>query len=1357
MAKRLIIIFSIAIIMFGFYTNSYAAATSVRIIAPANGSTIATTSIDIYGKATFNSNPSGNFAGTVSCTVDDGAVPYYFTFICRTVNCNFSFSQVQGSLLTLWGGAWTATCQSEGITDKVTFNIDTAQNDMSEGDCGKSKDDPCAKKGNGSPVWAVNRINMNLYATDTPLWYTPPYGPSLDIQMSYNSRAPAVPNPLFSDKWQLGYASHIVENSASSVTVVMPDGRRDTYTSNGSGGYNRPRDVFNDLSKTGGEYTLTFLDGTVYKYAIPAGSGLTNHFLYEIRDPYNQPLTIVYDGARISAIRDALNRETTFGYYPNGLVHTVTDPFGRSASFDYDGSGRLQKATDIGGYWASYGYDANGYLSSITTPKGTWTFMTEPSGTGTSVAYPAPGAEMGKKYRITITNPENGKEEYFYDGSQAWYVSPRDYVNYTDSADNNLFRAAKTYYKIERYPSGSASPKGRISGVTTPERRLETYYYDDSTATNKLAGYSYHNTGRPIAVTDGNSHTHKYAYNTNGRVTRYWDAKTAIASNPNVELAYYPNNIDPQTITNGLGPIALEFNAAHDVTKITDRMSYITNLTYNEYGQLATVTEAADIDILETTTRILYDPVTKTPSTIQKKKKNEASWVTIASLTHDDIDRIHTVTYPDGVVITYEYDNLNQTKTITYPDGRTESIVNSTLCPYLVDSITDRAGRTTSYQYDGLKRLFQRDGPEGTYQYHYDANSNLHTFTDANNKVTTFDYDLDNRLNKKTYADNRYISYTYDPAGLLKTVINARSQTATYGYDENDNLTSITYPTGTPSASFGYDGYNRMTSSGTTAIGSISYTYDANDRLKAARYSWDASDTITYDYNALNQLTTLTPLLGTAVGYTYDSIGRLKTIKRATDTNSYTYDYVTDTAASPLVQKLTRPNGSYTTYEYNDQLKKLTGIINRKSNNDLISRYDYTYTNPKHPDLRNSETITGGTEIDNFTAGQTVYNYGSNLVNQLQSSTNPARSYAYDNDGNMTTAFTPDGYQMTLVYDAENRLTSAQYTGAGVLYRTEYDYSADGLPAVMRKYAGGELQTTTRYVRAGFLPIQERNASNVVTREYTWGLNYGGGIGGLLNLRQGGNDYNYLYDGKGNVTALLNASTQVPVVTYAYDPFGVKMKQVGTFEQPYQFSTKAYDPQTGLSNVGYRYYNADLGKWMTRDPLGEAGGINLYKYTLNNPVNYGDPFGLRPLTIGERSLLLSVFGNSINYDVIDIRSNSLLNINNSAVTIGNIIRFPSNGYKDDFSKACLADRSWLVHEAGHIWQNQNTPTYSFIFPALELVGGEAAYQYRLDPNKPIYMYSYEKQAQIFQDYYYRRESGQSVDIYQIVIYGKKLK
>ncbi len=119
----------------------------------------------------------------------------------------------------------------------------------------------------------------------------------------------------------------------------------------------------------------------------------------------------------------------------------------------------------------------------------------------------------------------------------------------------------------------------------------------------------------------------------------------------------------------------------------------------------------------------------------------------------------------------------------------------------------------------------------------------------------------------------------------------------------------------------------------------------------------------------------------------------------------------------------------------------------------------------------------------------------------------------------------------------------------------------------------------------------------------------GGGIGGLLNLNQNGQDYSYLYDGKGNVTAVTD-STQAVAAAYNYDAFGVLMTKTGTLDQPFTFSTKRYNGSTGLSYYGYRFYNPGIGKWLTRDPLGVAGGINLYGFVSNDPVNLVDPLGL---------------------------------------------------------------------------------------------------------------------------------------------------
>jgi RHS repeat-associated protein len=141
------------------------------------------------------------------------------------------------------------------------------------------------------------------------------------------------------------------------------------------------------------------------------------------------------------------------------------------------------------------------------------------------------------------------------------------------------------------------------------------------------------------------------------------------------------------------------------------------------------------------------------------------------------------------------------------------------------------------------------------------------------------------------------------------------------------------------------------------------------------------------------------------------------------------------------------------------------------------------------------------------------------------------------------------------------------------------------------------------------------------------GLHLGGGIGGLLHLNQGGAPYSYLYDGKGNVTALLDGVGHVAAV-YQYDPFGVPRGPANTLSQPMQFSTKPYDEKTGLSFYGFRFYAPALGRWMTRDPIGEAGGINLYGFVGNNAVNWADPLGLiwRTISVSSTNYSMSNWG-----------------------------------------------------------------------------------------------------------------------------------
>jgi hypothetical protein len=158
--------------------------------------------------------------------------------------------------------------------------------------------------------------------------------------------------------------------------------------------------------------------------------------------------------------------------------------------------------------------------------------------------------------------------------------------------------------------------------------------------------------------------------------------------------------------------------------------------------------------------------------------------------------------------------------------------------------------------------------------------------------------------------------------------------------------------------------------------------------------------------------------------------------------------------------------------------------------------------------MRTQETVTTGQTASIATNTVT---YQHNNVNQLESSTGPARSYAYDADGNMTTGYTPGNYQFTAEYDAENRMNNIWYTdSSGNVQRTEFSYDADGFVArEIRKVNGAEVGRTC-YVRDGYYCLQERNGANSVTRAYVWDHVSPGGIGGLLEMTQNGQHYNYL-------------------------------------------------------------------------------------------------------------------------------------------------------------------------------------------------------------------------------------------------------
>ncbi len=1057
--------------------------------------------------------------------------------------------------------------------------------------CKSANSDDCARCSEGAPAWSVNMVNMNLYVTDTPLWYDPPIGPRVAITLSYNSQSSITHWEPFGSKWQFNYASYLVVDTSGSVLLFMPDGRYDVYSPDGNGGYRKPYRVFNTLTQIAiNHFELRFPDDTVYVYSIPAGTSSLQPFLTEIRDAHNNSLTFGYGSfgldptIHLFTITDAQQKVFTLSYDPTGLCTNVADPFGRNASFEYDLNRNLTKITDMGGYWSSFTYDENVNLVSLSDARGTTGFWIEPSGpSGNGVNsdnYPPPGDRfMWENYRVTVTNPLGQQEEYFYYAGcdqdnpldctgYSWHVSPRDYIPWQSPTINNYrSRAPKTRYRPDR-----VSGKGQLAEVLYPEGGSVQYAYDSN--------------GRRTAVKDAHGHISRSSYTDLGQITSMTDAK----GTPTV-FVYAGNQVDLLAVSNGLGQVQMTYNTRHDVLSTTDRLTNSTAFTYNASGQILTAMDALGI-----VNEYLY-------SADQRLTEVHRADQTLDRYTYDAVGRVRTHADVSGLTRTYDYSTLNQVLKVTYPDGKFESFTYSTCCPRLLDSVTDRAGRMTYFYYDALKRLVRTVNPEGGQtQFGYDANGNRTSLTDPNGNVTKFAYDLDDRLVGKTYADGKGLTFDYDLAGLLTSRVNARGITTTYTYDNNHNLLTTTYSDDTPGVTRTYDAFDRVATV-SDGVGANGYAYDANSRLLSFDGPW-ADDTITYGYDPLGRQTNLTVQGSPPTGYRYDALSRLTELQVGSDPHVYSYN-----AASPLVRRLDRPNGSFTTYAY-DNLNRLIGLSNRDADGGVVNEYTYTYN---AQDLRDSETVSNGLAL--ALTNQSV-GFGYNSLNQMFSSGNGPQAFAYDEDGNMIRGLTPDGYTFTASYDAENRLKSICFTNAsGMVHRTDYDYGHTGFVAQRSDYDNGLLTARIRYVRNGVLGVQERDAANKLQRKLAWGLNLGGGIGGLLMLSQKGHTYSLHYDGKGNTTALLDGAGAV-AARYAYDSFGIPLATNGSLGQPFLSSTKEYDPSSGFYYFGHRFYIPAVGRWLNRDPIAERGGLNLYAFVGNDPIGSLDPFGLDVFVFG---------------------------------------------------------------------------------------------------------------------------------------------
>lgn len=290
---------------------------------------------------------------------------------------------------------------------------------------------------------------------------------------------------------------------------------------------------------------------------------------------------------------------------------------------------------------------------------------------------------------------------------------------------------------------------------------------------------------------------------------------------------------------------------------------------------------------------------------------------------------------------------------------------------------------------------------------------------------------------------------------------------------------------------------------------------------------------------------------------------------------------------------------------------------------------------------------------DWYDEGQaTRLHYCANELNQYETTAagdadcppnTAAESFTHDLDGNLT----QDG-RFTYAWDAENRLISATPVDPNdpntpVAVTFAYDYMSRRVRKQILEWSGGQWVQSiapgsdVRFLWYNWLMLLELDDSNAAVRKYAWGLDLAGqsgqvnslesagGIGGLLAVYDTAGTpstsddlkYIYFYDGNGNVGQVVDPNaanvSAAMVARYEYDAYGKVTAQAGSYAStnPFRFSTKYWDDETGLGNWGLRYYDPGTRRWLTRDPLEEQGGFGLYAFVHNRAPDRFDSYGLQ--------------------------------------------------------------------------------------------------------------------------------------------------
>jgi RHS repeat-associated protein len=939
-------------------------------------------------------------------------------------------------------------------------------------------------------------------------------------------------------------------------------------------------------AKTGAViYTFTPTSGALQSIVGPTGTttitASTNKVT--IKGPFGQSTVIDLDPTTkyATGITNADSQTTAVTHDAQGLLKSMKPPENTVPyAFGYDGYGRLRSDSDPEGGAQTFDRASVGAKTTVTqtTALGrttSYSLQIDPdsrqqrtvkSGLASDTLIPSnisdtttpAGISQGRQTITTLM--DRTKVTTVLDSDAKWgMMSPmvaRKTIEIPTSSNSSL-TLTKTEARCSR--DDSSCPKDP-SLVDSAGNYTTSGNYTSSEVIN-LNGNKYFKTWQAGST---NEYTLTSAA---GRVTKYkLDATTGFVTSVT----------PPGDSTVSGASIAMTYNQGRLAT-ISQGGGRLVTLAYNagttggQSGYLSSVSDPA------TTTKVTsFGNILSMGDPRSSQRMSGSPLVAIGSPTvvgWDAAGRLASVTPPGKTAHGLAYSQVGLLQ--TYSPPVLPGVDTTTHWDYSRDRELDLMrppGTAIDFVYDPkLERLTEVRSPEETVSLAYYDTTSCSGCAPGRVKTAT------------TATTNHVTTFTY--FGSLLAGVQQGTVKTSWTYDSNFRPTTETLLNGATSNDVTYDydadGVTKCAAYATTCGGATAFTitpWTNSSRPKTLKLN-NVSETRTF--NAYGELSSQVATKSGAALFSLnyepgstprDAFGRVtnrqETVNGVTKNLAYTYD---DFGRLSEVKEGATMVGHY---EYDDNGNRADGTYWRNASGQMVQGAFVYDAQDRLTSFSSANGATPSASFEYTPAGALKRKYGSSFE----------YTFSYDSLGGLRSALTPTG---------------------------QIDYTLDALGRRVARSKNLAVDRKWIYAR-GISPIAEINAAGKLTR-FVYASNPH--VPDFM-VTWDGTLYRILTDQLGSVRLVVNASTGAIAQELDYDAFGNVLKDTSPQFQPFGFAGGLYDIDTGLIRFGARDYDPTIGRWVSKDPRRFRGGVNLYVYSWNDPVNFFDRTGHQPTGAG---------------------------------------------------------------------------------------------------------------------------------------------